>query len=132
MLDLAKVADLVILMVDASFGFEMETFEFLNMLQVHGFPKVVGVLTHLDHFSNPKSLQKSRKRLKARFWTEIYQGAKMFFLSTVRNGKYPKGEIQNLALHMSRIKFRPLQWRNTHPYVVADRREDATPLQVRD
>ena len=30
----AKVADLVLLMVDGSFGFEMETFEFLNMLQV--------------------------------------------------------------------------------------------------
>lgn len=34
MLDLAKVADLVLLMVDGSFGFEMDTFEFLNMLQV--------------------------------------------------------------------------------------------------
>jgi len=34
MLDLAKTADLVLLMVDGSFGFEMETFEFLNMLQV--------------------------------------------------------------------------------------------------
>ena len=34
MLDVAKVADLVLLLVDASFGFEMETFEFLNILQV--------------------------------------------------------------------------------------------------
>lgn len=42
MTDLAKVADLVILMIDASYGFEMETFEFLNQLQLHGFPKVVG------------------------------------------------------------------------------------------
>ena len=32
------------------YGFEMETFEFLNVLQTHGFPKVMGVLTHLDHF----------------------------------------------------------------------------------
>ncbi|CAM9799757.1 unnamed protein product, partial [Heterosigma akashiwo] len=39
MVDLAKIADLVLLMVDASYGFEMETFEFLNILQVHGFPK---------------------------------------------------------------------------------------------
>jgi hypothetical protein len=29
-----QVADLVLLMVDGSFGFEMDTFEFLNMLQV--------------------------------------------------------------------------------------------------
>lgn len=34
MLDVAKVADLVLLLIDGSFGFEMETFEFLNMLQV--------------------------------------------------------------------------------------------------
>ena len=34
MIDAAKYADLVLLLVDASFGFEMETFEFLNILQV--------------------------------------------------------------------------------------------------
>ena len=34
MVDASKVADLVLLLVDASFGFEMETFEFLNLLQV--------------------------------------------------------------------------------------------------
>jgi ribosome biogenesis protein BMS1 len=42
MVDIGKVADLVLLMIDASFGFEMETFEFLNVLQAHGFPKVIG------------------------------------------------------------------------------------------
>jgi ribosome biogenesis protein BMS1 len=36
MCDLAKTADLVLLMIDASFGFEMEVFEFLNILKVHG------------------------------------------------------------------------------------------------
>ena len=34
MIDLAKTADLVLLLVDASFGFEMEVFEFLNICQV--------------------------------------------------------------------------------------------------
>ena len=34
MIDVAKVADLVLLLVDASFGFEMEVFEFLNICQV--------------------------------------------------------------------------------------------------
>lgn len=34
MIDAAKYADLVLLMVDGGFGFEMETFEFLNLLQV--------------------------------------------------------------------------------------------------
>ena len=34
MIDAAKYADLVLLMVDGGFGFEMETFEFLNICQV--------------------------------------------------------------------------------------------------
>ena len=35
MVDVAKVADLVLILIDASFGFEMEVFEFLNICQVH-------------------------------------------------------------------------------------------------
>lgn len=34
MIDAAKYCDLVLLMVDGAYGFEMETFEFLNILQV--------------------------------------------------------------------------------------------------
>uniref|UniRef100_A0AAV1UN84 Bms1-type G domain-containing protein n=1 Tax=Peronospora matthiolae TaxID=2874970 RepID=A0AAV1UN84_9STRA len=126
MIDLAKIADLVLLLVDASFGFEMETFEFLNILQVSGFPKVMGILTHLDGFKKNKSLRKTKKRLKARFWTEIYQGAKLFYFSGISASKYPKGEINNLSLYISRMKFRPLTWRNSHPYMLADRFEDVT------
>lgn len=74
MVDASKYADLVLLMVDGAFGFEMETFEFLNLLQVQGFPKVMGVLTHLDSFKDPKKLKKTKKALKHRFWAEIYQG----------------------------------------------------------
>ena len=64
MVDAAKFADLVLLLVDGNFGFEMETFEFLNILQVHGFPKVMGVLTHLDEFMDAKKLRTVKKTLK--------------------------------------------------------------------
>lgn len=63
----------VLLLVDASFGFEMETFEFLNVLQVHGFPRVMGVLTHLDLLHTSRTQRRTKKSLKQRFWTEIYQ-----------------------------------------------------------
>lgn len=43
MIDAAKYADLVLLMVDGGFGFEMETFEFLNLLQVW-------VMSHLGSY----------------------------------------------------------------------------------
>jgi ribosome biogenesis protein BMS1 len=106
MLDCAKIADLVLLCVDAKFGFEMETFEFLNILQTHGFPKVMGVFTHLDQFKTAKNLRKTKKLLKHRFWTEIYEGAKMFYFSGVVNGKYLKNEVQQLKLFISRVKVR--------------------------
>ncbi|CAJ0755269.1 4356_t:CDS:2 [Entrophospora sp. SA101] len=116
----AKIADLVLLLIDASFGFEMETFEFLNILQAHGFPKIIGVLTHLDKFKNNKVLKNTKKRLKHRFWTEIYQGAKLFYLTGIINGRYSNNEIQNLSRFISIMRFRPLIWRNTRPYLVAD------------
>ncbi|XP_066304879.1 ribosome biogenesis protein BMS1 homolog isoform X1 [Branchiostoma lanceolatum] len=132
MIDIAKVADLVLLLIDASFGFEMEIFEFLNICQVHGFPKIMGVLTHLDHFKNNKQLRNTKKRLKHRFWTDVYPGAKLFYLSGMVYGEYQKTEIHNLGRFISVMKFRQLQWRTTHPYVLADRMEDLTgPEDVR-
>lgn len=40
--------------------------------------------------------------------------------------RYPKTEIVNLGRFISVMKFRPLLWQNTHPYIVADRIEDVT------
>ncbi|KAJ1918931.1 Glycoside hydrolase 2 (Mannanase, beta-galactosidase) [Mycoemilia scoparia] len=130
MMDAAKVADLILLMIDASFGFEMETFEFLNILQTHGFPKIMGILTHLDHFKDSKRLRNTKKVLKHRFWTEIYQGAKLFYLSGVINGRYPDQEVLNLSRFISVMKFRPLAWRNSHPYMISDRLEDLTDREL--
>ncbi|KAJ7071858.1 GTP binding protein [Mycena belliarum] len=129
MIDIGKIADLVLLMIDGSFGFEMETFEFLNVLQSHGFPKVIGILTHLDLIKKAATLKDTKKALKKRFWTEIYQGAKLFYLSGVLNGRYPDTEIMNLSRFVSVMKFRPLVFRNAHPYLLADRIEDLTPRE---
>ncbi|CAK9181857.1 unnamed protein product [Ilex paraguariensis] len=129
MIDAAKFADLALLLIDGSYGFEMETFEFLNILQVHGFPKVMGVLTHLDKFKDVNKLKKTKQRLKHRFWTEIYDGAKLFYLSGLVHGKYHKREIHNLARFISVMKFHPLSWRTSHPYVLIDRFEDVTPRE---
>lgn len=133
MIDAAKIADLVLLLVDGNFGLEMETMEFLNIAQHHGMPRVLGVATHLDLFKSQSTLRTSKKRLKHRFWTEVYQGAKLFYLSGVLNGRYPDREILNLCRFMSVMKFRPLKWRNEHPYMLADRITDLThPQSVAD
>ncbi|KAK9473341.1 uncharacterized protein V1510DRAFT_392589 [Dipodascopsis tothii] len=126
MIDVAKIADLVLLMIDGNFGLEMETMEFLNILAPHGFPRILGVATHLDLFKSPATLRASKKRLKHRLWTEVYQGAKLFYLSGVMNGRYPDREVLNLARFISVMKFRPLKWRNEHSYLLADRVVDIT------
>ncbi|KAL4718781.1 hypothetical protein ACJJTC_007798 [Scirpophaga incertulas] len=130
MIDIAKCADLVLLLCDASFGFEMEIFEFLNICQVHGMPKIMGVLTHLDMIKNAKTLKMTKKTLKHRFWTEVYPGAKLFYLSGILHGEYLRNEIKNLSRFISVMKFRPLSWRSTHAYVLADRMEDVTNQEI--
>ncbi|EDW79403.1 uncharacterized protein Dwil_GK20458 [Drosophila willistoni] len=126
MIDIAKCADLVLLLCDASYGFEMEIFEFLNICQVHGMPKIMGVLTHLDMIKNPKQLRKRKKELKHRFWTEVYDGAKLFYLSGLLHGEYLRNEVKNLGRFISVMKFRPLSWRGAHSYLLVDRMEDVT------
>jgi ribosome biogenesis protein BMS1 len=91
---------------------------------------VVGILTHLDLIKKSAALKDTKKRIKHRFWTEIYQGAKLFHLSGVLNGRYPDQEIQNLSRFISVVKFRPLVFRNQHPYLLADRIQDLTPREA--
>ena len=129
MIDVAKIADIVLLMIDGNYGFEMETMEFLNALSTSGMPgNVFGILTHLDLFKKQSTLRMAKKRLKHRFWSELYQGAKLFYLSGVINGRYPDREVHNLSRFLSVMKNpRPLIWRNSHPYCLADRFLDVTP-----
>ncbi|TQN71707.1 Ribosome biogenesis protein bms1, partial [Colletotrichum shisoi] len=128
MVDMAKIADIVLLMIDGNYGFEMETMEFLNVLAATGMPgNVFGILTHLDLFRKPQALKDAKKRLKRRLWSELYQGAHLFFLSGVMNGRYPDREIHNLSRFLSVMKNpRPLIWRNSHPYAIIDSYRDIT------
>ncbi len=135
MVDMAKVTDIVLLMIDGNFGFEMETMEFLNILAASGMPgNVFGILTHLDLFKKPQTLKDAKKRLKNRFWSELYQGAHLFYLSGVINGRYPDREIHNLSRFISVMKNpRPLIWRNSHPYAMMDSFRDIThPTKIED
>ncbi|KAL5986828.1 Glycoside hydrolase 2 (Mannanase, beta-galactosidase) [Asimina triloba] len=52
---------------------------------------LMSVLTNLDTFKDVKKLKKVKKDLKHRFWTELYDGAKLFYLSGLLHGKYLRG-----------------------------------------
>ncbi len=59
----------------------MESFEFLSLLQNHGMPNIMGILTHLDYFRENKAMRKTKKKMKKRFWKEVHDGAKLFYFS---------------------------------------------------
>ncbi|VDM16852.1 unnamed protein product [Hydatigera taeniaeformis] len=141
MIDVAKIADLVLLVVNVSQGLEMYHFEFINMLQVHGMPRVIPVLNHLDQFKESSSSRALRKKIKQRLWTDL--SAKIFLLSrfvrkrfhhqkqdrasdTLIDGEYLPAEIQRLARLMVVKSPRPSDWRAGHPYMLVDRLEDVT------
>lgn len=79
---------------------------------------------------NPKAMRTRKKELKKRFWTEVYDGAKLFYLSGLIHGEYLRNEIQNLGRFISVMKFRPLTWKGTHSHVLVDRVEDVTNTEM--
>ncbi|KAI3851759.1 hypothetical protein MKW92_015982 [Papaver armeniacum] len=130
MIDAAKYADAVIFLVDAGYEFEMETFEFLELLKVHGMPKVMGVLTYLDSFKNEYVLAKTQQRLLDQFQTEICKGAQVFCLSGLHNTMYLKDQIGKLASYISTMEFHPSSWRAARTYMLVDHFKDVTPQET--
>lgn len=78
----------------------------------------MGVLTHLDMLKDNKQLKQTKKALKHRFWTEVYPGAKLFYLSGIIRGEYLRNEIERLGRFISVMKFRPLMWQTSHSYLL--------------
>lgn len=118
MIDIAKVADIVLLLVNAEHNFEMETFEFLNLLLNHGFSKVIGVLTHLDQVDKSVAGQ-----LKARFRKELGTQIKVYKLERLVNRKYEKKSIVGLGRLLSQNKVRVISFRKGRGYALCDRVE---------
>lgn len=85
-------------------------------------PRILGVLTHLDLLKQAKTVKKVKKNLKHRFWTEVYSGAKLFYLSGILHDEYLRNDVKNLARFISVIRFRPLAWRTSHPYLLGKRK----------
>ncbi|GAA50346.1 ribosome biogenesis protein BMS1 [Clonorchis sinensis] len=140
MLDAAKIADVVLLMVNVRTGLEMYHFEFINMVQVHGMPRVIPVLNHLDTYKDSSSSRAVRRKIKQRLWVDL--NSKIFLLSRFQPKKYPTSEepanefskpgdyliaeVRRLA-RMIIVKIpRATDWRTSHPYMLIDRLEDIT------
>lgn len=123
MIDISKVADLVVLVIDSSFGLEMETFEFVSILKAHGFCRLVGVLTKLDLIEKNEKKIEIKKQIKDRFHSDIYDAAKLFYLTGLSKNSYKEKEMINFSRFISTAKKHPLVWKTTHSYVHVDKFE---------
>ena len=89
-------------------------------------------MTHLDKVKKTRQVRQLKKRMKQRFWTEVCDGAKLFYISGTRGQLYTPRETLNLSRYITIIKPRPLTWRASHPGVLVDRFEDITdPEEIR-
>ena len=89
--------------------------------QVHGMPRILGVLTQLDRLRTQKQVRRRKKELKTRFRSEIAARANLFNFSGISRDYYPQREVINLARFLSVLKPKVIRWRNSHPYLLADR-----------
>jgi ribosome biogenesis protein BMS1 len=101
----------------------METFEFLSALQIHGFPRLLGVATHMDFFRENKQKKKMQKELRKRFEIEVPPESKLFFIKSLKKGLYDFRDIHNLSRFISVIIPRKLDFKEQHPHLVVDRIE---------
>ncbi|NWW34925.1 BMS1 protein, partial [Panurus biarmicus] len=99
--------------------------------------KVADLIAPVSDFSTRFLLSKAKLSLiSKRTRPELFDtpnGAKLFYLSGMVHGEYQKQEIHNLGRFISVMKFRPLTWQTSHPYVLADSRmeELTNPEDVR-
>lgn len=101
----------------------METFEFLSVLQIHGFPRLMGVATHMDHLRENKQKKKMQKALRKRFQIEVPPESKLFFMKGLKKGLYDFRDVHNLSRFISVIIPRQLEFKQQHPHVLVDRVE---------
>nr|XP_027202871.1 ribosome biogenesis protein bms1-like [Dermatophagoides pteronyssinus] len=118
-LDLAKIADIALCMIDIRNGIQKDTLEFINIMKVHGFPKILGVLSFVDTFKQDKKLKLLKKKIKQRFWADLYDGAVLFYLRGMKEALYQYRDILNLCRFISVQKCEPLVWRSNHSYLLA-------------
>lgn len=117
--DSAKVSDMVIFVIDTTVGLECTTFEYISLLMSHGLPKVMFVVTHTDKNNDKKLFKKIKKQI----YDEVCDGLKFFYLA-MKDGKYNDSEILNMARAINNMKYRPLEWKCTHPHIVIDKIDD--------
>lgn len=114
--DTSKISDMVIFVINATIGLECDTLEYLSLLVAQGLPKIMFIVTFVDRNNDKKLFKKIKKQI----YSEICDGLKFFYLS-MKHNKYDESEILNLTRFIGSMKYRPVEWKCTHPHVIVDK-----------
>ncbi|AFP65235.1 BMS1-like protein (nucleomorph) [Chroomonas mesostigmatica CCMP1168] len=120
--NLTKASDIIILVMDGYFGLELEIFEYISLFDTHGVSRVLAALTHIDLFSNWRSLKKSKKRLKTRLKKELTNCTKIFYLTgiSIKEMYFPR-EVCNITRFFSQNFIRNTNLQKSLSYVIITR-----------
>lgn len=114
--DTSKISDMVIFVINATIGLECGTLEYLSLLVSQGLPKIMFIVTFVDKNNDKKMFKKIKKQI----YSEICSGLKFFYLK-MNNNKYDESEMLNLIRFIGSMKYRPVEWKCTHPHIVVDK-----------
>lgn len=120
MIDTIKVSDMIIYTINLHVGLQMETLESINMMNSHGVPKFCFVLTNYDQRQSNKAMNEIEARLEKEFSFPI----KFFCFKQQDDNTYEN--IKKLIRHLETMKYRPIEWKCVHPYIVVDKFSDGS------
>ncbi|ELA41336.1 uncharacterized protein VICG_01576, partial [Vittaforma corneae ATCC 50505] len=121
-IDAIKVSDMIVFVVNLRIGLQKDTLEAIGMMNNHGVPKFCFVLTNYDQKISSKAVKDVEVRLQKEFSFPV----KFFCLRTAEDNREHYENIRHFMRYIETMKYRPVEWRCVHPYVVVDRMRGET------
>lgn len=118
-IDTLKVSDMIVFVINLQNGLQNDTLELINMMNSQGVPKFCFVLTNYDRKQSNKSVNDIEKTLEKQFSFPI-----KFFCFKKNDSEDVYGNIAKFARYLETMKYRPIEWKCVHPYIIVDSLKD--------
>lgn len=118
-IDTVKVSDMIVFVINLKDGLQNDTLELINMMNSQGVPKFCFVLTNYDKKQSNKSVNEIEKTLEKQFSFPI-----KFFCFKKNENEEIYGNIAKFSRYIETMKYRPIEWKCVHPYIVIDDMRD--------
>lgn len=117
LIDTLKISDLILFTVNLKTGLQKDTLEAINIMNSTGVPKFCFVLTNFDQKKG------NTKSIENRIQKEFSFPVRFFNLKISENKNYYEN-INLLIRYIENMKYRPVEWKCIHPYIVVDKIEN--------